>query len=248
MRRRLPKRAGGPKHHDALNWSEVGAALARIDAGQCRPSTKRAMRFNGADGGPAGGGQAGDLGPVRPRGGGVGQARGGDEDCQVSPGAAVTPSAGHPCRGPEGDAGHAGVPRQPSGRDDGQFGDDAGAAHGGDRGVGPRLPFELQGLGAASTTWTNCSRSSRSRTSRDRRRWPPTPETTCWESVGPVMQRWADCIRTPRINRWRYRTAVCRRACGRSYSRPRILFVHCELCTAKRFASVPRPFSYGETR
>ena len=43
--RRLPKRAGGPKHHDAVHWSEVGGALARIDAGQCRPSTKRAMRF-----------------------------------------------------------------------------------------------------------------------------------------------------------------------------------------------------------
>lgn len=45
VRRRLPKRAGGPKHHDAVHWSEVGGALARIDAGQCRPSTKRAMRF-----------------------------------------------------------------------------------------------------------------------------------------------------------------------------------------------------------
>ena len=45
VRRRLPKRAGGPKHHDAVHWSEVGTALARIDAGQCRPSTKRAMRF-----------------------------------------------------------------------------------------------------------------------------------------------------------------------------------------------------------
>ena len=45
VRRRLPKRAGAPKHHDAVHWSEVGNALARIDAGQCRPSTKRAMRF-----------------------------------------------------------------------------------------------------------------------------------------------------------------------------------------------------------
>ncbi|MDE0450487.1 MAG: hypothetical protein OXI90_01805 [Gammaproteobacteria bacterium] len=28
-----------------MHWSEVGNALARIDAGQCGPSTKRAMRF-----------------------------------------------------------------------------------------------------------------------------------------------------------------------------------------------------------
>ena len=45
VRRRLPKRAGGPKRHDAVDWSEVSGALARIDAGQCWPSTKRAMRF-----------------------------------------------------------------------------------------------------------------------------------------------------------------------------------------------------------
>ena len=29
VRCRLPKRAGGPKHHDAVHWSEVGNALAR---------------------------------------------------------------------------------------------------------------------------------------------------------------------------------------------------------------------------
>ena len=45
VRRGLPKRAGGPKHHDAVDWPEVGGVLARIDAGQCRPSTKRAIRF-----------------------------------------------------------------------------------------------------------------------------------------------------------------------------------------------------------
>ena len=45
VRRRLPKRAGGPKHYDALHFSEVGGALARIDATNCAPSTKRAMRF-----------------------------------------------------------------------------------------------------------------------------------------------------------------------------------------------------------
>lgn len=45
VRRGLPKRAGGAKHHYAVRWSEVGTVLARIDAGQCRDSTKRAMRF-----------------------------------------------------------------------------------------------------------------------------------------------------------------------------------------------------------
>ena len=45
VRRRLPKRVGGPKHHRALRFSEVAGALARIDATHCAPSTKRAMRF-----------------------------------------------------------------------------------------------------------------------------------------------------------------------------------------------------------
>jgi len=45
VRRRLPKRAGGPKHYPALHFSEVAGALARIDATNCAPSTKRAMRF-----------------------------------------------------------------------------------------------------------------------------------------------------------------------------------------------------------
>ena len=45
VRRSLPKRAAGPKHHDALHWSEVAGALAKIDATGCAPSTKRAIRF-----------------------------------------------------------------------------------------------------------------------------------------------------------------------------------------------------------
>lgn len=45
VRRSLPKRSAGPKHHDALHWSEVGAALAKIDVTNCAPSTKRAIRF-----------------------------------------------------------------------------------------------------------------------------------------------------------------------------------------------------------
>ena len=45
VRRGLPKRAGGPKHHDAVHFSEVGGVLARIDAGRCRPATKLAIRF-----------------------------------------------------------------------------------------------------------------------------------------------------------------------------------------------------------
>ncbi len=45
VRRSLPRRATGPRHHEALHWSEVGPALARIEATRCAPSTKRAMRF-----------------------------------------------------------------------------------------------------------------------------------------------------------------------------------------------------------
>ena len=45
VRRRLPKRVGGSKHHDALHFSQVGGALPRIDATNCAPSTKRAIRF-----------------------------------------------------------------------------------------------------------------------------------------------------------------------------------------------------------
>ncbi len=45
VRRSLPKRAAGPKHHEALHWSEVGAALAKIDVTNCALSTKRAIRF-----------------------------------------------------------------------------------------------------------------------------------------------------------------------------------------------------------
>ena len=45
VRRRLPKRVGGPKHYLALHFSEVADALARIDATNCAPATKRAIRF-----------------------------------------------------------------------------------------------------------------------------------------------------------------------------------------------------------
>ena len=45
VRRRPPKRAGGPKHYDALHFSEVASALARIDGTNCAPSRKRAIRF-----------------------------------------------------------------------------------------------------------------------------------------------------------------------------------------------------------
>ena len=46
--------------------------------------------------------------------------------------------------------GGAGVPWHASRGDDGQFGDDAGAAHVRDRGVGARVPVELQGPGSAA--------------------------------------------------------------------------------------------------
>ena len=51
VRRSLPKRVAGPRHHDALHWSEVGDALAKTDATNCAPSTKRGDPVHGADGG-----------------------------------------------------------------------------------------------------------------------------------------------------------------------------------------------------
>ena len=45
VRRSLPKRAAGPRHHEALHWSEVGPALARMDQTNCARTTKRALRF-----------------------------------------------------------------------------------------------------------------------------------------------------------------------------------------------------------
>ena len=45
VRRALPRRESGPRHHKALHWSEVGGALDRIDATRCSSSTKRAIRF-----------------------------------------------------------------------------------------------------------------------------------------------------------------------------------------------------------
>ena len=45
VRRSLPRRASGPRHHEALDWREVGAALATVDGRRCAASTKRALRF-----------------------------------------------------------------------------------------------------------------------------------------------------------------------------------------------------------
>ena len=102
VRRRLPKRAGGPKHYPALRPDfGPGALGGRRGVGADRRDELRALDEAGdavhrADGVAAGGGSAGDMGavrPVRPGGGGVGQARGGDEDGEAAPGAAVAPGA-----------------------------------------------------------------------------------------------------------------------------------------------------------
>ena len=42
---RLLNQVGGPKHHLTLHFPEVADALARIDATNCAPSTKRTLRF-----------------------------------------------------------------------------------------------------------------------------------------------------------------------------------------------------------
>ena len=64
------------------------------------------------------------------------------------PGTAVAPGAGGAGRRAEGEPGRAGIPGHAPRGDDGQRGDDASAAQRRDRGVVPRVPNELQGLGA----------------------------------------------------------------------------------------------------
>ena len=98
---------------------------------------------HGADGVAAVGSPPGDVRSVRSGSCGVGQARGGDEDREAPPGAAVTSGAGGVDRRPEGEPRCAGVLGHASGGDDGQRGDDAGAAQRGNRGVGPRVPVKL---------------------------------------------------------------------------------------------------------
>ena len=66
-----------------------------------------------ADGVLPSGGVAGDVGAVRPGGRGVGQARGGDEDREVSPGAAVAAGAGGAGRRTKGEPQRTGVPGYP---------------------------------------------------------------------------------------------------------------------------------------
>ena len=84
----------------------VAFLAGRRRAGEDRCNELRALDEAGdpvhrADGCPAGGGM-GDVGPVRCGGRGVGQARGGDEDREVSPGAAVAAGAGGPGQSSEG--------------------------------------------------------------------------------------------------------------------------------------------------
>ena len=151
VRRALPKRTAGPRHHDALHWSEVGAALDRIDGTRCAASTKRALRFTALTAARqvevrrATWGQF-DLDAavwVRP---GESMKTGREHRVPLSRQAlAVLEEAQEGVRG-----GGAGVPRVSSGFDAGRPGDDAGASERGDRGVGTRVPVELQGLGARS--------------------------------------------------------------------------------------------------
>ena len=149
VRRSLPKRAAGPKHHDALHFSEVGAALATIDATNCAPSTKRAIRFTALTA----------ARQIEVRRATWEQF---DTEAAVWVKPAETMKTGKAHRVPlsmqaldvlrEARADRcwrrAGVPGLASRGDAGRQGDDAGATPGGDRGLGPRLPVEFQGLGA----------------------------------------------------------------------------------------------------
>ena len=99
VRRSLPKRVAGPKHHDALHFSEVGAALATIEASNCAPSTKRAIRFTALTAARQIEVRRATWEQFDHRGGGVGEAGGVDEDGQGAPGADVGSGAGGAPRG-----------------------------------------------------------------------------------------------------------------------------------------------------
>ena len=152
VRRRLPKRVGGPKHYPALHFSGGCRRAGEDRRHELRAPDEAGDPVHRADGVAAGGGTAGDVGAVRPGGRGVGQARAGDEDGEVPPGAAVAPSARRAGRSAEGEPRRAGIPGHASGGDVGIRGDDAGAAQRRRRGVGPRVPVKFQGAGRGSTT------------------------------------------------------------------------------------------------
>ena len=182
--RSLPK-AAAVRHHRALHFSDVAAALARVDG---HPRVARvvqlAIRF-------------GVLTAARQTE--VRRATWEEFDFDAAmwtvpaahmkrgpraPGAAVHRGAGGARRGAD-DAGRrrAGVPRlrrRGARQVDGAEG--PGASGGGRDGA--RVPFELQGTGRATRASTSCCRSSRWRMSRARGRWPPTRATTCWRSGG----------------------------------------------------------------
>ena len=90
----------------------------------------------------------------------------------------------------EGQPRRAGVPGHAPRGDDGQCGDDASTAQRGGRCVGPRVPLELQGLGArARRGRAALGRSSRRRTSRARRPSPPMRATISLRSAARSGRR-----------------------------------------------------------
>ena len=194
--RSLPK-AAAVRHHRALHFSDVAAALAKVDG---HPRIGRvvqlAIRFGGADGGAAGGGAARGVGRVRPRGGGMDGPRSAHEARPRAPGAAVHGSAGGAGRS-AGDVPRrrARVPRPRRRR-----GSASRRCRKGWR--GRRWARRRTASGRASRTgratraWTSCSQSSRWRMSRGRRRWPPTRATISSRNAARSCRRGpTSCVR-----------------------------------------------------
>ena len=93
----LPKRTTAVKHHAALHYSEVGAALRRIDSGAFARQARRAA--DRADRRPSGRDPARHPGPVRPRGRRLDGPGGEHEDVARAPGSVVPAGAGRGARG-----------------------------------------------------------------------------------------------------------------------------------------------------
>ena len=153
-------------------------------------STRRSVRadeagdpVHGADGGAAWGG-AGNVGPVRPRRGGVGTAGGLDEDGAGAPGSAVAAGARGatepvPRRRDPAFRRACIITRPPS--------IEPGREPGNTR-PPPRAPSRASAsrasrTGRGGTSWTSCCRSSRWHTWRALRRWRRTRAMTCWSGI-----------------------------------------------------------------
>ena len=96
---RSPPKAAAVRHHRALHFSDVAAALARVDGHPLIAWGAAGDPVRSPDGGAASGGSPSDVGRVRLGAGGVDGAGGAHEALPAAPGAVVH---GHPGRGGRG--------------------------------------------------------------------------------------------------------------------------------------------------